>query len=85
GYAVFYAVTTWSLSYATERLGVDRTVMLGCIMAAVALKGVLTPVAAALSDRYGRRPLCLTGCAVTVLWMFPMIALLRTGEPLLMF
>jgi MFS family permease len=85
GYAVFYAVTTWSLAYATERLGVSRTVMLACIMAAVVVKGALTPLVAILGDRYGRRPLCLAGCAAAALWMFPMIALLSTGEPLLMF
>ncbi|MGW1716224.1 MFS transporter [Streptomyces sp. NPDC002156] len=85
GYAVFYAVTTWSLAYGTERLGVSRTVMLACIMAAVVVKGALTPVAALLGDRYGRRPLCLTGCAVAALWMCPMVALLSTGEPLPMF
>ncbi|MGW7198946.1 MFS transporter [Streptomyces chryseus] len=85
GYAVFYAVTTWSLAYATEQLGVSRTVMLACIMAAVAVTGVVTPFAAMLGDRYGRRPLCLAGCAGAALSMFPMIALLRTAEPLLMF
>ncbi|MCC5478073.1 MFS transporter [Streptomyces barringtoniae] len=85
GYAVFYAVTTWSLAYATERLGVSRTVMLGCVMAAVAVKGALTPLVALLGDRYGRRPMCLTGCAACVLWMLPMVVLLATGRPLLMF
>ncbi|MDQ0931776.1 MFS transporter [Streptomyces turgidiscabies] len=85
GYAVFYAVTTWSLAYGTERLGVGRTVMLACIMAAVVVKGALTPVVALLGDRYGRRPLCLTGCAAAAVWMCPMVALLSTGEPLLMF
>ncbi|GGW93789.1 MFS transporter [Streptomyces chryseus] len=85
GYAVFYAVTTWSLAYATEQLGVSRTVMLACIMAAVAVTGVVTPFAAMLGDRYGRRPLCLAGCAGAALSMFPMVALLRTAEPLLMF
>ncbi|WP_225887336.1 MFS transporter [Streptomyces canus] len=85
GYAIFYTVTTWSLAYGTERLGVSRTVMLTCIMAAVLVKGSLTPVVALLGDRYGRRPLCLTGCAAAALWMFPMVALLATGEPLLMF
>ncbi|MGW0821292.1 MFS transporter [Streptomyces sp. NPDC002845] len=85
GYAVFYAVTTWSLAYATERLGVSRTNMLTCIMAAVVVKGALTPLAALLGDRFGRRPMCLTGCAAAALWMFPMVALLSTGEPLLMF
>ncbi|MEV5736775.1 MFS transporter [Streptomyces sp. NPDC052292] len=85
GYAVFYAVTTWSLAYATGRLGVSRTVMLSCVMAAVVVKGALTPVMALLGDRYGRRPLCLAGCAGCALWMLPMVALLGTGEPLLMF
>ncbi|AKJ13863.1 MFS transporter [Streptomyces incarnatus] len=85
GYAVFYAVTTWSLAYATERLGVSRTVMLSCVMAAVVVKGALTPLMALLGDRYGRRPMCLTGCAACVLWMLPMVALLATGRPLLMF
>ncbi|MET7763766.1 MFS transporter [Streptomyces sp. NPDC005393] len=85
GYAVFYAVTTWSLAYGTKRLAVDRTVMLGCVMAAVAVMGALTPFVAHLGDRFGRRPLCLVGCAATVVWMFPLIALLRTGQPPLMF
>ncbi|MET7436833.1 MULTISPECIES: MFS transporter [unclassified Streptomyces] len=85
GYAVFYAVTTWALAYGVERLGVSRTVMLACIMAAVVVKGALTPLAAMLGDRYGRRPLCLAGSGAAALWMFPMVALLSTGEPLLMF
>ncbi|MGW0559147.1 MFS transporter [Streptomyces sp. NPDC003016] len=85
GYALFYAVSTWSLSYATEHLGVSRTVMLTCIMAAVAVKGAATPFAAMLGDRYGRKPLCLAGCTAAALWMFPMVALLHTAEPLLMF
>jgi MFS family permease len=85
GYAVFYSVTTWSLAYGTERLGVSRTVMLTCIMGAVVVKGALTPLVAVLGDRYGRRPMCLIGCGVTVLWMFPMVALLATGQPLLIF
>ncbi|MFZ3469525.1 MFS transporter [Streptomyces sp. 4.24] len=84
GYAVFYAVTTWSLAYATGHLGVHRTVMLACIMAAVAVKGLATPAVALLGDRYGRRPLCLAGCTACVLWMFPFVALLRTADPLLM-
>ena len=85
GYAIFYAVTTWSLAYATERLGVSRTVMLVCIMGAVLVKGSLTPLVALLGDRYGRRPMCLAGCAAAAVWMFPMVALLATGSPLPMF
>lgn len=84
GYAVFYAVTTWSLAYANEHLTVGRTTMLACIMVAVAIKGLVTPLIAMLGDRYGRRPLCLVGCALCAVWMFPLVALLRTADPLLM-
>ncbi|GGU20819.1 MFS transporter [Streptomyces lavendofoliae] len=85
GYAIFYAVSTWALAYGTERLGVSRTVMLVCVMAAVAVKGVATPFAAMLGDRVGRRPMCLAGCAAAALWMFPMVGLLHTARPVLMF
>ncbi|THA46781.1 MFS transporter [Streptomyces sp. A1136] len=84
GYAVFYATTTWSLAYATTRLGVDRTVMLACVMTAVVLKGALTPWLAVLGDRHGRKPLCLIGCAICAVWMPPFIVLLCTTDPLLM-
>ncbi|MGW0734698.1 MFS transporter [Streptomyces sp. NPDC002851] len=85
GYAIFYTVSTWSLAYATERLGVSRTTMLTCIMAAVAIKGVLIPFAAVFGDRYGRKPVCLLSVGAAGLWMFPMVALLHTARPLLMF
>ncbi|WP_420000301.1 MFS transporter [Streptomyces boninensis] len=85
GYAIFYTVTTWSLAYATKELGVSRTVMLTCILAATAIKGAITPLPALLSDRYGRRPLCLAGAVAAMLWMFPLMAMLQTGRPLWMF
>ncbi len=83
-YAVFYGVTTWALAYGTEHLGVDRTTMLACALAAVGVMTLWTPVAAVLGDRFGRRPLCLAGCAFCAVWMFPFVALLGTGRPLLM-
>ncbi|MFD0380976.1 MFS transporter [Streptomyces sp. NPDC127112] len=83
GYAVFYAVTTWSLAYTTGPLHMDRTVMLAAVMAAVLLMGLVTAPLAALGDRWGRRPLCLAGSAACVLWMFPFVALLGSADPLL--
>ncbi|WP_424215614.1 MFS transporter [Streptomyces sp. BI20] len=84
GYAVFYAVTTWSLAYATDHLEMARSTILACVMTAVAIQGLCTPIPAVLGDRWGRRPLCLAGCAFSALWMFPMVALLRTGDPVAM-
>ncbi|MGV9316856.1 MFS transporter [Streptomyces sp. NPDC003691] len=85
GYAVFYTVTTWGLAYGTEEAGISRTVMLALVMGAVAVKGTVTPFAALLADRIGRRPMCLAGSALTALWMFPFAALLGTGEPVPVF
>ncbi|MGW5419085.1 MFS transporter [Streptomyces sp. NPDC003943] len=85
GYAVFYTVSTWALAYGTERLGVSSAVMLGCAMGAVGISGAVTPFLALLGDRFGRRSLCLAGCGASALWMFPMVALLHTGRPPLMF
>ncbi len=85
GYAVFYAVSTWALAYGTGRLGLSGPVMLSCVMAAVAVMGAATPFAALLADRWGRRTLCLAGCAGCALWMFPLVALLHTAWPPLMF
>ncbi|MFF1560019.1 MFS transporter [Streptomyces sp. NPDC058279] len=82
GYSVFYATTTWSLAYATTHLGLDRTVLLACVMTAVALTGSLTPLLAVLGDRYGRKPLCLIGCALCAVCMPAFVALLCTGDPL---
>ncbi|MFJ4984790.1 MFS transporter [Streptomyces sp. NPDC088732] len=81
GYAVFYTVTTWSLAYATERLGMDRTVVLGCVLAAVVVKGAATPWAGLLGDRLGRRPLALAGTAAMGVVIFPYAWLLGTGSP----
>ncbi len=79
-YAVHYAVSAWALSHATGRLGVDPTVMLFCLMGAMAVMGAATPVAAALGDRYGRRRLSLLGCAAMALGIVPYLVLLQTGR-----
>jgi MFS family permease len=83
-YAVFYGVTTWALAYGTEHLGADRSTMLACAMVSVGIMGLWIPVAALLGDRWGRRPLCLAGCALSAVWIFPFVALLETAEPALM-
>ncbi|MEU6861918.1 MFS transporter [Streptomyces sp. NPDC046876] len=82
-YAVFYGVTTWALAYGTEHLGMARTTMLACVLTGVGIMALWTPVAAVLGDRFGRRPLCLAGCALCAVWMFPFVGLLGTAHPLL--
>ncbi|MDT0382098.1 MFS transporter [Streptomyces sp. DSM 42041] len=80
-YALYYGVVAWSLAHATGPLGMDPTTMLACLMAAVAVMGLATPVAAALGDRFGRRRMSLAGYAAMVVCIVPYLLLLRTGEP----
>src|ERR671933_707262 len=62
-YLLFYIITTFSLSYGTTLLGLPNSTVLYCTMIAVGLMGVGVPIFAVLSDKMGRRRLCL-GAAV---------------------
>ena len=82
-YVLFYTITTFSLSYGTTRLGLSSTTLLYCAMISVAIMGLCVPVFASLSDRVGRRRLCLAAAVLAGLWAFPLFWLFDTGSPLL--
>ena len=82
-YVLFYTITTFALAYGTANLGLPRTTLLYCTLIAVALMGVAVPIFASLSDRVGRRKLCLAAAALAALWAFPLFWLLNTGNPVL--
>jgi MFS family permease len=71
-YVLFYTITTFSLAYGTTELGLPRSTMLYCAMISVAVMGIVVPIFAALSDRTGRRKLCLLAAALSALWAFPL-------------
>jgi MFS family permease len=82
-YVLFYTITTFSLSYGTDQLGLPSTTLLYCTMISVAIMGLGVPVFAALSDYVGRRSLCLLAAALAGLWAFPLFWLVDTRNPLL--
>src|ERR671916_1062097 len=82
-YVLFYIITTFALAYGTTNLGLPNTTLLYCTLIAVALMGVAVPIFAWLSDKAGRRRLCLAGAALAALWAFPLFWLLNTGNPVL--
>ncbi len=82
-YVLFYTITTFSLSYGTEELGLRNSTLLYATLISVAIMGLAVPVFATLSDRLGRRNLCMAGALLALLWAFPMFWLVDTGNPVL--
>ncbi|MGW5383617.1 MFS transporter [Nocardia sp. NPDC003963] len=81
---LFFLITTYSLSYGTEELGVSRTTMLLVVLAVVVVNAVVTVPLGGLSDRIGRRRTIRAGIIGSVVWAVPMFLLVQTGNPVVM-
>ncbi|WP_431951548.1 MFS transporter [Nocardia lijiangensis] len=78
--SVFYISVAGVLDYGVRELGLDRN---GLLMVSLLSSAVGIPViyfAGSLSDRFGRRPLMLTGAAILTVWAFPFFWLVNTGS-----
>ena len=82
-FTLFYTITTFCLSYGTTVLKLSRTTMLVEAIIAAAVMGVATLGFAVLSDRVGRRKVCIAAAVASALWAFPLFWLLQTRSPLL--
>ncbi|HEX4251263.1 MAG TPA: MFS transporter [Pseudonocardia sp.] len=82
-FTLFYTITTFCLSYGTSTLKIPRTTMLIEAIIAAAVMGVATLGFAVLSDRIGRRSLCIGAAIVSMLWAFPLFWLINTRQPVL--
>jgi MHS family shikimate/dehydroshikimate transporter-like MFS transporter len=76
-----YMLTVFVVIYATSKLGLSKSLMLGAISMAALLEVVTIPFFGHLSDRYGRRPLYFAGVAFTVIFAFPLFWLLEMRSP----
>jgi metabolite-proton symporter len=72
----FYTFVTYSLSYVSGTLELDRGVALNAVLIGSAVQLFLIPLFGALSDRVGRRPVYLAGTAATAVWVFAFFPLL---------
>src|SRR6188472_1159881 len=79
-----YAVSvTFMLSYiATEKLAA-RPVTLTATMIAAAIGIFATTFFGAWTDKIGRRPVYLLGCAIMVIWGIPLFLTIKTGSAVL--
>ncbi|EIK97741.1 general substrate transporter [Pseudomonas sp. M47T1] len=81
-YALFYISTVFSLSYGVASLGYSRESFLGMLCFAVLFMALATPISAALSDRFGRKPVLVFGGVLAIVSGFAMEPLLTQGSTL---
>lgn len=77
----FYIYSVFSLTYATQYVGLDRSIVLNALMIAAVCDAIAIPMYGALSDRVGRRPVYFFGAAMTAVLAFPFFWLIGTGQP----
>jgi MFS transporter, MHS family, shikimate and dehydroshikimate transport protein len=76
-----YMLTVFVVVYATSKLGLTKSLMLGAISLAALIELATIPFFGYLSDRIGRRPLYFAGVAFTIVFAFPLFWLLDMRTP----
>ncbi len=80
----FYILIAFTLTYGQNQLGLTRPVMVSIVVISSIVSFFLLPAFALLSDRFGRKPLLLTGTVGMAVTAFAMFPLLDTGNYVLM-
>jgi metabolite-proton symporter len=81
----FYIFTTYVLTYATQTLGLNRSLVLGFVMVQAIISTIDIPFFGHLSDRIGRRRLTAIGCMLMIVWPFIYFGMLDTRNIWLVF
>jgi len=81
----YYIITTFSILYLVQKVGMSRQLALNALMAGSAVELVTLPLFARLSDRIGRRPVYAIGAAGMGVWAFAFFRLMDTRDPALVF
>jgi metabolite-proton symporter len=79
----FYVFTIFILDYATRTLGLERWVILLGIAVASAIEIFTIPAFGVVSDRYGRRPIFLSGTVLLLILAYPYFLMIQTGSTML--
>ncbi len=81
--APFVLFTTFLLSYGTSNLGLQKSFLFNCVLAAAALSLFTTPLFGYISDRIGRKRMYLIGAFTMLAFAFPYFWMLDTKIPFL--
>jgi len=76
-----YVFQTFTLAYATSKLGFSREIILTGVMLSSAFGAVMCVVFGALSDRFGRVPIMAMGSAAAAIYSLFYFQLLGAGTP----
>lgn len=77
-WAVF---VVFSIGYMTDELGMAKSSATIGVALALTAQLIMIPVAGALSDRFGRRRVVMTGAVIVGLAIFPSFVLINTAQP----
>ena len=81
----FYIFTTYVLTYATQQLGFDRSLILGFVMIQALVSMATIPYWGHVSDVIGRRKITAIGCVVMMVFPFLYFGMLDTRMVWLVF
>jgi MFS family permease len=79
----FYVPFIFLLSHATTTLKISQPSALVAVLVAAGVYSIGLRLSAELADRRGRRVALLTGLIGSIVAVFPMVALVETGSPVL--
>jgi MHS family shikimate/dehydroshikimate transporter-like MFS transporter len=69
------------ISYATEHLGLPRSLILNAVLMSAAVALVSIPVFGWLADQLGRKTMFMASCLFSIVFAFPLFWLLDTKDP----
>lgn len=80
---ISYVPSVYALTYLAENVGAPAWIGLTGVVIANLVKLVSVPTAGWLCDRFGRRPVMMTGSIAAAVMFYPFFVLLDTGTPVL--